>query len=577
MTEQEFRTFAEQEFPGHKVGWGGSWYYISANMFLTSNYHFEYNNGCVEFHIEGSQSDWKEIRQWLRVEHPSDYSPKAKKGWRNDCVWSYDKPCNSDEEIKNEFLHLKETIFPLIDSFVENKELKPKHIDRPSSSSNIADYLDQMKEHGKMQEVTLLGDVSLGMLFEAPLSIPPYQRIYCWTKKNVDDLLRTIRDLNESITHLGSIILHRNSNNTFDIVDGQQRLVTLTLLLEQLGYLGCLPLINEKFESEEACNYIAYNKYLCNRFASNYRRPEVDESFINRMLGKVQFSVLVINSSEFELAYTFFSNANSKGKPLSDYSLLKAHHLRYIESIPQQMHMAKKWDTLTLAEFHGKPILEDTLGRHVLHLRRWLCGKPLINRKYVVRDEYVAAPTIEDIPPFGEKFDFYEKIQGGQHFFAFSQNMTERYEQFVEHPEHIALEKHLSGESHWRYAELIDALLFGYYLKFGQQYLAEALFSITTAVSRHRYSTGRALRDKIEQFVADSRIVMMLNQATSPTFFLADLVEPILNEGIELGKDGIRKRYADQTKEMYKELLRHNRFSDDYVKKIMKDCHGIEI
>lgn len=451
--------------------------------------------------------------------------------------------------------------------------------DREEPTSDLADFLDRMKAGGKAREVVLLGDVALSALMDAPLAIPSYQRIYCWTKKNVDDLLREIRQPDGSVIHLGSVILHRSRDNRFDIVDGQQRLVTLTLLLEQLDYKGRLPLVNARFESDEARNYIAFNKYLCKRFVSNFGRGGDEESknrLAEHVLNNLRFSVLVIDSSEFELSYTFFSNANSKGKPLSDYNLLKAHHLRYIESTAQQLHLAKRWDALTRADARGESNLDHALGRHVLHLRRWLCGLPLVERKYRVRDEYAASPTIEDIPPFGERFDFYEKIQGGQHFFAFAQKMTERYEQFIAQPEHTLLEAWLSAESHWRYAEMIDALLFGYFLKFGQQYLAEALFVITTAVSRHRHACKRALRDKIEQFVAESRIVMMLNQATSPTFFLADLIGPVLQDGIELGAEGIRKRYADRTKEMYRELFRRHRFADEPIRKIIYDCHGIQ-
>lgn len=578
MTEQEFKDFAEEYFPGHEIGWGGSWYYISANPFITSYYHFEYNNGKVEFHIEGRPSpDWKEMRQWMKANHTPDFYSIPKGGWRTDCVWTDGIQCSTDDEIKAEFLRLRETVFPIIDKFAEYKKLKPEHIDRPNPSTDLVDYIEGIKKENPTQEVILLGDVKLAALMSSSLNIPPYQRIYCWTKKNVDDLLKEIRQLGSAPTHLGSIILHRNGNK-FDVVDGQQRLVTLTLLLEQLEYKGCLPLIDAKFESEEARNYIAYNKYLCNRFAFRLGDDNAKATLSERILSKIEFSILIIDSSDFELAYTFFSNANSKGKPLSDYNLLKAHHLRYIESIPQQLHLAKRWDGLTSSnkDDNDNTPLDYALGTHILHLRKWFTGRPVIKRKYIVRDEYVASPTIEDIPPFGEKFDFYEKIQGGQHFFAFAQNMVERYKVFIQQPEHSELATHLAPESHWSYGERADALLFGYYLKFGTQYLAEALFVILTAISRHRHSNGRALANKIEEFVAYSGIVQMLHQATSPTFFLADLVEPILNDGIEFGDDGIRKRYEIQTKKIYENLLAAGRFIDDPIVNLIKEYHGIQ-
>jgi hypothetical protein len=122
---------------------------------------------------------------------------------------------------------------------------------------------------------------------------------------------------------------------------------------------------------------------------------------------------------------------------------------------------------------------------------------------------------------------------------------------------------------------LIDALLFGYFLKFGQSYLAEALFVIETAVSRFRHSKPRVLSNKIMEFVADSKIIMMIDQATSPSFFLAELLEPIFNDGIEFGSENIQKRYADRTKAIYKSLLAESRFSDEPIITTIRTYHGL--
>ena len=72
-----------------------------------------------------------------------------------------------------------------------------------------------------------------------PLAIPSYQRIYCWEENNVKCLLDDIfshldNQGNGRIPYrLGTIILHYN-NNKYDIIDGQQRLITLSLLINEL-------------------------------------------------------------------------------------------------------------------------------------------------------------------------------------------------------------------------------------------------------------------------------------------------------------------------------------------------------
>ena len=85
--------------------------------------------------------------------------------------------------------------------------------------------------------------LNLKDVFQKLLVIPDYQRIYCWDK---DTLLQLLDDLLDwqyfSNYRLGSVILNNKGNN-YEIVDGQQRLVSLTLLLSALGYEGNLPLL----------------------------------------------------------------------------------------------------------------------------------------------------------------------------------------------------------------------------------------------------------------------------------------------------------------------------------------------
>ncbi|MFZ4624778.1 MAG: DUF262 domain-containing protein [Rhodoferax sp.] len=69
------------------------------------------------------------------------------------------------------------------------------------------------------------------------LSIPPYQRDYAWNEKNINDLFE---DIEEALAvggshYLGTIILcQTSSKKPFSVVDGQQRLTTLTMLLDAL-------------------------------------------------------------------------------------------------------------------------------------------------------------------------------------------------------------------------------------------------------------------------------------------------------------------------------------------------------
>jgi uncharacterized protein with ParB-like and HNH nuclease domain len=72
------------------------------------------------------------------------------------------------------------------------------------------------------------------------LAIPDYQRPYCWSKKSVRDLLNDIQNTYEKCKNnieykyrIGTIILYydtKDDKKIYEIVDGQQRIVTLSLI-----------------------------------------------------------------------------------------------------------------------------------------------------------------------------------------------------------------------------------------------------------------------------------------------------------------------------------------------------------
>lgn len=376
------------------------------------------------------------------------------------------------------------------------------------------------------------------------LSIPDYQRIYCWDEKQVIQLLEDLLNYTTREFHLGNIILHKVSGiEEHRIVDGQQRLVTLSLLLFCLDENLDTPLLNQTFQSDEAQHYIAYNKFLIKDFCEN---NSIIKHKINDILNNVMLSVLIITDGNLDLAYTFFSNQNSRGKALSDFDLLKAHHLRYILIPEQAEHLAERWDDITLLSNQDESlnILSKLFGIYLFRLRKWMRKKEWSNdAKFKIKNEFEAAAIIPDIPPFGEQFNFNESIQGGTHFFAYSDQFIFKFKTFVETQEYQSLNKHLCYENHWWYKDIIEGFLFAYFLKFGTIYLADALEGIGAVVSHHRYDNNRAYLRTLLKFAADTEIIMMIDQATSPTFFLAEIKNKIKSQRTSNEKSGTRLRY----------------------------------
>lgn len=69
------------------------------------------------------------------------------------------------------------------------------------------------------------------------LMVPKYQRDYAWEEKHVNDLLHDITNAiqnEEKEYFIGSIVVKNNENERSEVVDGQQRLATITILINSI-------------------------------------------------------------------------------------------------------------------------------------------------------------------------------------------------------------------------------------------------------------------------------------------------------------------------------------------------------
>ena len=388
------------------------------------------------------------------------------------------------------------------------------------------------------------------VLVDKKLKIPAYQRIYCWKEKTVVQLLNDLINISDKYC-IGSIIIQNKGNNVYDIIDGQQRLVTLSLLLLELDLGNGISLLNEKFEDSDAQRYIKYNRFLIHQFITKREFKNKDT-----LLDTIFLNVLILNDDSIDLAYTFFSNENSRGAPLSDYDLLKAHHLRYVVTEPQQLHLATRWDKMILADAPSKSDLkehEQALALYVFRLRKWFKFDWWNEgERYIVKKEFESSPIIESIPPFGEQFKYFEPIQGGTHFFEFTNQAIEKMRLFKQTKQYEMIHN-LTGESHTLLRDVIEALIFAYYYKFGESYLTEATLLIARYVSQNRYENRKIHLSGIFEHVRQSKIPLLIETSTSPTFFLAEMnninsslmnLKQIKAQEKKMTESDIRERYV---------------------------------
>lgn len=103
---------------------------------------------------------------------------------------------------------------------------------------------------------------TIGELDFSLFDIPFYQRPYRWQPSHVETLLNCILESQNNKKEeyrIGSIIIHRSAGlEKMEVVDGQQRLTTLSLLFMCIDQnttftLGC------EFRNEESCQNIYRN------------------------------------------------------------------------------------------------------------------------------------------------------------------------------------------------------------------------------------------------------------------------------------------------------------------------------
>ena len=101
------------------------------------------------------------------------------------------------------------------------------------------------------------------ILKEGNLRIPSYQRPYKWNRKNISVIFfYDLRDaMGKKEYQVGSVIFHEN-DGYLDIVDGQQRLISISLFLHLLGnlenYKGANQLLSAEF-GEISCYHASEN------------------------------------------------------------------------------------------------------------------------------------------------------------------------------------------------------------------------------------------------------------------------------------------------------------------------------
>jgi hypothetical protein len=204
------------------------------------------------------------------------------------------------------------------------------------------------------------------------LVIPNYQRPYKWTAKNAIQLLDDIIDAkneNKETYRVGTLILHQEGESTYNIVDGQQRTITFSLLLKALGVVDSInfleqPLANNPHNTRNIPNNFRTLERRTNNITDDRDRKELLEYVKNNC------ELIVVITKNISEAFQFFDSQNARGKKLYPHDLLKAYHLREMNDLDvgETEKVVKGWEDLNQKELSA--LFSDYLYR----VKEWIKG-----------------------------------------------------------------------------------------------------------------------------------------------------------------------------------------------------------
>ncbi|MBV8453037.1 MAG: DUF262 domain-containing protein [Deltaproteobacteria bacterium] len=279
--------------------------------------------------------------------------------------------------------------------------------------------------------------------------VPPYQRDYSWEEEQWEDLWNDILDLRDRLDerhYMGALVVEAKTDREFLIIDGQQRLATLSLLalaviakLKDMAEAGTEPARNDERASALRARFIGekdpasliessklflnetgnafYQDYLVqlrtplnprglpksNRllwecFLYFKRNVEAIQEFnsngtfvaalLSETVARQLMFILIMVEDEIN-AYTLFETLNARGLELTTTDLLKNYLFSRIKVTADLEALQRRWRSLIATVRQER--FPDFLRYHLL------CEQPKIRREQLFKLVRARANTPQEV------------------------------------------------------------------------------------------------------------------------------------------------------------------------------------
>jgi len=413
-------------------------------------------------------------------------------------------------------------------------------------------------------------------------TVPIFQRPLSWNRENFEQLVEDIKDsmdLKEG-HFLGSIILQRREGNLYDLIDGQQRMVALTVLLAVIRDITEKADLKERIQGyiyqkedpykglpeamrvtpwedlKDVFREYVYTEGGTQKFLKDFGRRipykdfddpifhlyEAIDTFTNR-LREVDLEELVkhllrnvyvvcIETQSLTTAYRIFNVLNTRGLPLSPSDLLKSENLGVIRDEEERRKCAEIWRSI-----------ENELGREEL--------ANIISHIRMIKKKEKAKLGI-----YEEYQELFRRglLERGAKFIKYVKEVADIYSEKVLNPE-IRLG---NRENESRYKNIVDLMreflpfsdwippLIAFYHKFGDD---KMLFKFLLKLEKKFVTEWLTGFTPTKRITASGKLIDLIESSNNAEEVVDKMLKPPLYSFSEYGykdeKDLLRRRLDD--------------------------------
>lgn len=207
--------------------------------------------------------------------------------------------------------------------------------------------------------------------------IPIYQRNYAWGDNEISLLIQDLwnaYEKNKNNYYIGSLVIYKRGNGDLEVIDGQQRLTTLTLIMHYLKSDTFVSNVSfeHRNDSDDALRHLDSDSIpdvFKNALKSikKYWETERTEKEGRGLAEFLQENVKIIRTEvpkDTDLNH-YFEIMNTRGEQLEKHEIIKAALMEVLDTDSERSIFAKIWDACSDMSRYVVMGIETTLRENI--------------------------------------------------------------------------------------------------------------------------------------------------------------------------------------------------------------------